>query len=198
MAIVVEHDKRKQEILSKSLDLFVEEGYDDVTFQKIADRCGITRTTLYIYFKNKREIFQWSIKQLTSALEDAVRSIMSDEKLSVKECLLNVMNKVIDVCEENYRLFIILQPYFIQLKKSGVDVNERINRRIIRLRHILSTIIINGIEKGEFEEIPVKDVNNLLYSFIESVIYRLAYQGMKQADEVRTSVSLAVNGFCKK
>ena len=54
MAIVVEHDKRKHEILEKSLELFTREGYDDVTFQKIADACGITRTTLYIYFKNKK------------------------------------------------------------------------------------------------------------------------------------------------
>ena len=29
MAIVVEHDKRKQEILQKSLDVFIEEGYED-------------------------------------------------------------------------------------------------------------------------------------------------------------------------
>ena len=64
MAIVVEHDKRKQEILQKSLDVFIEEGYEDATFQKIADRCGITRTTLYIYFKNKHEIFLGSIKEL--------------------------------------------------------------------------------------------------------------------------------------
>ena len=35
MAIVVEHDKRKKEILDKALDVFVEEGYEDVTFQKL-------------------------------------------------------------------------------------------------------------------------------------------------------------------
>ena len=53
MAIIVEHEKRKKEILEKSMELFCKEGFDDVTFQKIADACGITRTTLYIYFKNK-------------------------------------------------------------------------------------------------------------------------------------------------
>lgn len=79
MAIVVEHDKRKHEILEKSLDLFAEEGYEDVTFQKIADRCGITRTTLYIYFKNKREIFLWSIKQLTGALEAEIMEIIENK-----------------------------------------------------------------------------------------------------------------------
>ena len=39
MAVVVEHDKRRKKILDKSLDLFIEVGYEDVTFQKIADRC---------------------------------------------------------------------------------------------------------------------------------------------------------------
>ena len=75
MAIVVEHDKRKHEILEKSLDVFIEEGYEDVTFQKIADRCGITRTTLYIYFKNKREIFLWIIKLLLAGLFDELVSL---------------------------------------------------------------------------------------------------------------------------
>ena len=64
MAIIVEHDKRKKEILETALDLFMEKGYEDVTFQKIADRCGITRTTLYIYFKNKKEISEVSCLML--------------------------------------------------------------------------------------------------------------------------------------
>ena len=43
MAIVVEHEKRKREILEKAMELFCRDGYEDVTFQKIADACGITR-----------------------------------------------------------------------------------------------------------------------------------------------------------
>ena len=61
MAIVVEHEKRKREILEKAMELFCRDGYEDVTFQKIADACGITRTTLYIYFGSKHKIFNFSI-----------------------------------------------------------------------------------------------------------------------------------------
>ncbi|HNY23048.1 MAG TPA: helix-turn-helix domain-containing protein, partial [Treponemataceae bacterium] len=85
MAIVVEHEKRRYEILEKALDIFIEEGYEDATFQKIADRCGITRTTLYLYFKNKREIFTWSIKQLTDGLEKHLRLMMETDTLSYSE-----------------------------------------------------------------------------------------------------------------
>ena len=87
MAIAVEHEKRKQEILDRALDIFVEEGYEDATFQKIADRCGVTRTTLYIYFDNKRDIFIGSIKQLLVEMEIDLNSIIDDQELSCQDAL---------------------------------------------------------------------------------------------------------------
>ena len=124
MAIVVEHDKRKDEILVKSLDVFIEEGYEDVTFQKIADRCGITRTTLYIYFKNKREIFLWSIKQLMAGLQEELVSITDTDNNSAKpsQTLYKILMAVMDCCEKNKKLFGVILDYLLQilLKKSVV------------------------------------------------------------------------------
>lgn len=195
MAIVVEHDKRKREILDKALDTFMEEGYEDVTFQKIADRCGITRTTLYIYFKNKREIFLWSIKQLTSEIEDSLIGVANDTTLPVKERLTTVLNIILTKCADNRRLFAVLLSYLLQLKKSGKDPAVRVRRRILRLRHLLSTIIIEGINAGEFRDVNVHDANELFYSVIESAIFRLAVLDQKDINELRGSFELAVNGI---
>lgn len=156
MAIVVEHDKRKHEILEKSLEVFIEEGYEDVTFQKIADRCGITRTTLYIYFKNKREIFLWSIKQLTSGIEQQLNEIALDTTKSSEESLRLMLKTVVDACQENKSLFSVLLTYLLALHKSGGEPGVRVRRRIVRLQHMLSTIIIRGIKAGEFKKVNVK------------------------------------------
>ena len=118
MAILVEHDKRKHEILQKSLDVFVEEGYEDATFQKIADRCGITRTTLYIYFKNKYEIFLGSLKQLLNGLEEELTGILADESLKSEETLRKILKTIIDYCEANEKLFQVILSYLTQLKKN--------------------------------------------------------------------------------
>jgi AcrR family transcriptional regulator len=104
MSIIVEHDKRRREILEKALDVFMDEGYEDATFQKIADRCGITRTTLYIYFKNKREIFSWSIKQLMAEVESDLAAVVSDQAASSKVKLTRIVTTVILRAEENRRL----------------------------------------------------------------------------------------------
>lgn len=198
MAIVVEHDKRKHEILEKSLELFCREGYEDVTFQKIADACGITRTTLYIYFKNKREIFNFSIKQLTTELEEHLVKTIEDDSLTSEECLREVMNYIIDRCVDNVQLFVVLFPYLINLQKTGVDTEKRIRRRIIRSQHLLSTIIIRGKNNGEFKNFAVKDINEMLISLIESAIFRIAIMRQGNAGDIKSSIKIVIDGLLNK
>ena len=195
MAIVVEHDKRKHEILEKSLELFTREGYDDVTFQKISDACGITRTTLYIYFKNKKEIFTWSIKQMTGELETKLMEILADKNLSAEECLRRIMHWIIDLCEQNRPLFNVLLVYLINLQKTGASAEERVNRRVIRVKHLLSMIIIEGQKRGEFKKMPVKSVNNMFYSLVESAIFEIAVLNKTDVSDVKTGIDLVLQGI---
>ena len=194
MAVLVEHDKRKHEILEKSLELFIEEGYEDVTFQKIADRCGITRTTLYIYFKNKREIFLWSIKQLLSELETKIMAQIDDESKSASECLELMFNTIFDSCEQNRMLFKVLLSYLMQLEKSGGNPGERVTRRVIRLQHRMSTLIIRGQKSGELKKHSVKELNSLFYNLTEGAIFRLAVLG-KDLTESRSSLKFIIESM---
>ena len=195
MAIVVEHDKRKQEILQKSLDVFIEEGYEDATFQKIADRCGITRTTLYIYFKNKHEIFLGSIKELLNEVETALKTIIKDDSLSSEAALRQILETLTDACERNKKLFSVLLNYLMQLRKSGVDTGERVRRRVIRVRHLLSTILIKGIQNKEFKDINVKDANETLYGLMESAIFRIAVLNQDNVADIKAALNTTVDLF---
>lgn len=197
MAIIVEHEKRKREILERALDVFVAEGYEDATFQKISDRCGITRTTLYIYFKNKREIFMFSIKQLTEGLEQSLLEIMNNPEYSSSEILRNVTITILEKCVSNRKLFNVLLSYLLQLQKTGKNPGERVRRRTIRLRHLLSKIIIDGINKGEFKDVNVKACNEMFYSLIESTVFRLAILDSENVEELFPSIELAIEGLKK-
>ncbi|MCQ2612523.1 MAG: TetR/AcrR family transcriptional regulator [Treponemataceae bacterium] len=195
MAIVVEHDKRRKEILYKAIKVFEAEGFDDVTLQKIADACGITRTTLYIYFKNKSEIFLFSIKQLTSEIEKALQEIIARKTLTNSQKLQAIMECVISKCVEYQSLFNVLLAYLLKLQKTGTDVGERVRRRILRLRHLLSTVLIEGIKTGEFKDINVKATNELFYSLIESTIFRISLLNQSNVDELADAITLAIDGI---
>ncbi len=197
MSIVVEHDKRKKEILERALDVFTDEGYEDTTFRKIAERCGITRTILYLYFKNKREIFSYSIKQFTVGLEADVREIAGRESLSNAEKLTAILGMVLERCVREKRLLTVIFGYLDHMRRSGGDPDERVRRRTIRMRHILSTLMIAGIQTGEFRKIPVRAATDLVYSLIETAIFRIVILGQPDAGTLSDSGRLVVEGMRK-
>ena len=60
-------------LLHAALDLFSEQGYDATTAAQIADRAGLTKTTLFRHFADKRDIlFQGQAASVATA-ETAVR-----------------------------------------------------------------------------------------------------------------------------
>jgi len=192
MSIVVEHDKRRNAILEKALDVFTDEGFEDATFQKIADRCRITRTTLYLYFKNKKEIFNYSNKLLSFKVEENVKAIQADASLNMSEKISRVLLSIIDQLQENRRLLMVVLDYLLYLSRSDSDPGIRVRRRTIRWRRILAAMIIEGIKTKEFAPISVKIACNYLYSFIEAAIFRLVVLKNETVDEVKQAAAKAV------
>lgn len=57
----------KQRILSESLRLFSENGYDAVSVSEIASAVGIKAPSLYKHYKSKRDIFDSILKKMSEA-----------------------------------------------------------------------------------------------------------------------------------
>jgi AcrR family transcriptional regulator len=195
MSIVVEHEKRRKEILEKALDVFMEEGFEDATFQKIADRCNIFRTILYIYFKNKKEIFNYSIKQLLAEVEEDILRIRNNDSLDSPAKITQVLLNIIDHLEANHRLLRVILDYLLHLSKSGSNPETRVRRRTVRLRHILASIMIEGVKAGELPPVDIKVADDLFYGLIEAAIFRLVVLKRDSAGELRESIKLAVRGL---
>jgi AcrR family transcriptional regulator len=198
MSIVVEHEKRRKQILRKALTVFMEEGYENATYQKIADRCKITRTTLYLYFRNRQEIFNFSIKQFMAEVEQDILGVKEDRSLSSPEKIKKTLFLILSRLEENRLLLSVVLDYLLSKggkSKNTVTANDRVRRRTIRLRHILSSMLIEGIKKGELIKIDVGAANDLLYGLLESAIFRLSVLDRKSTPELKEAMELAVNGF---
>jgi AcrR family transcriptional regulator len=192
VSIIVEHEKRRKEILEKALDVFMDEGFEDATFQKIADRSGITRTTLYIYFKNKREIFNYSIKQLLTKVEKDLLLLRKNKEANSIDRITMVVCTIIDILEENRRLLSVILNYLLYLSKSESNPDERVRRRTIRLRHILSAMVIEGVQAGEIAPINIRTADDLLYGLIESAIFRLVVLHRESVKEIKEDITLII------
>jgi len=69
--------ERRGEILAVAKELFVTQGYENVTTRQLAARVGLSQTGLYVYFKNKEDILEAlrrsTFERLATRLEGVIK-----------------------------------------------------------------------------------------------------------------------------
>lgn len=83
----------KEKILLQAVQLFNEKGYDQVTIQEIASKCGIAKGTFFNYFAKKEEILLY-IGESQLVLLDEQAELHQDFD-DPKELLLRMLNELL-------------------------------------------------------------------------------------------------------
>ncbi|MCS5733805.1 TetR/AcrR family transcriptional regulator [Herbiconiux daphne] len=64
----------RERLVEAALDLFTEQGYDETTVAQIAERAGLTRSTFFRHFSDKRELLSAGQQMLSGLLAEGIAS----------------------------------------------------------------------------------------------------------------------------
>lgn len=65
----------RQEIIDAAREMFVAEGYANVSMRKIADKIGYSATTIYLYFEDKNDLLHQICEQTFARLAENIKAI---------------------------------------------------------------------------------------------------------------------------
>ncbi|MDO9379670.1 MAG: helix-turn-helix domain-containing protein [Nocardioidaceae bacterium] len=68
----------RDRLVVAAVDLFNEQGYDDTTVAQIADRAGVTKSTFFRHFPDKRELLVAGQETLSRLLADGIADAPAD------------------------------------------------------------------------------------------------------------------------
>src|ERR1700709_1919255 len=64
----------RERLVIAAVDLFSEQGYDETTVAQIADRAGVTKSTFFRHFPDKRELLVAGQATLSRLLTEGIES----------------------------------------------------------------------------------------------------------------------------
>ena len=143
-------EHRPQQIIEAALEVFGECGLANARLQDIAERAGVSKGTIYLYFPNKEELFREMVRQTAvAAIEHAEKTVgrgTPTEQLyfAIRGYWNFVRSPVFSTI---YRLVLGELHQFPDLAKFYAD--EVVSRGL----KLLSGIIRKGVDTGEFREI---------------------------------------------
>ena len=179
----VNHKERKREIRAISLGLFARHGFDDVNFGMIAEACGISRTLLYTYFKDKRQIFNEAINEATDVVGARYREIVR-ARLSADAKLRQICISVFALLFDNRDFLCVIVDFLATVRRGGKIPVDNVMRHTVGLRRILHSFVVEAIHRGEYD--PSLNANRataLLYTQFEAAVVRLTLSGRAELSE---------------
>jgi AcrR family transcriptional regulator len=72
-------ERRRRQVLQSAKEVFSKKGFHKASIADIIKRAGIARGTFYLYFKNKRHIFQSLLEALLQELDQRIPTITLGE-----------------------------------------------------------------------------------------------------------------------
>src|SRR5688500_13032654 len=71
-------EARPQELLEAALALFVEKGFAATRAEEVAQRAGVSKGTLYLYYPSKEELFKAVVRQnLSARIADTAQQVQA-------------------------------------------------------------------------------------------------------------------------
>jgi AcrR family transcriptional regulator len=193
-------DARPLELLDAALDLFVEKGFAAARAEEVAQRAGVSKGTLYLYYPSKEELFKAVIvRNLSSRIADTAQQVQAWngamapllQSLLVEwwqQTYASPASGVFKIIVGEVRNFPEIAEYYVQ---QVIEPGSQ----------LIGGIIAQGIRSGEFRTVDVEStVHSLVMPMVMLCVHKhgLAACTQHQIDGQRfiaEHVDLVVHGL---
>jgi AcrR family transcriptional regulator len=172
-------EERPQQIAEAAFEEFARHGYAQARVEDVAQRAGVSKGLMYLYFRTKEELFKAVIRNVVTRRVDALIRIVEQTELPAEDFvrgpMLEFMQQVPDsrvpivirlLLSEGARHPDLLDYYRENVVEKGLAAIRRVVER--------------GIERGEFRPTAVNDLPQLfLAPMILSVLWTMLFDKHK-------------------
>jgi AcrR family transcriptional regulator len=196
-----EKERRRQQIMVAAKRVFSEKGFNKATMEDIAQEAELSPGTLYLYFKNKEELYASLSLRILQYLLLRIEHVNAMKQASPDEKLKALMEAMYDVYE--FDPLIIINMFHLQssdtLKNLSPQLLDEIKDLTGKSMGSISQIFKEGVAKGIFLDRHPVALADTLWSLFSGVILwmtskRLINDGK---DRLKETLEVAFDVFYK-
>lgn len=142
-------EKRRKEIFEAALKVFSDKGFDKTTLEDVADKVGLSKPAIYLYFKNKEDLFFSMIYDRIKDIEDKLKEIVKMQTQAIKKIESLIVFKT-KFFKENLNFFKILHEMEFEIinLKSAPKFKKKFSNKYKKYINKISNIMQQCIDEG--------------------------------------------------
>jgi len=144
--------ERPQEILEAAFAQFSRNGYAMTTLEQIAERAGVTKGTIYVYFDSKEHLFISMVRELMKVTLDTLQEMLESHQGSTAELLRAQFSFIYQHIVEDRRRREMARLLIAEASRFPA-LTDRYQEEIHRpCMDLLTKTIQRGVDRGEIRK----------------------------------------------
>jgi AcrR family transcriptional regulator len=192
-------DERPAEITAAALEVFSEHGYSAARVGEVAERAGVSKGLLYLYFKTKEELFKAVIRSFIVPRVDAMIDQFQDPQLS-SEAFLRGPFLTLAKRLPNSPARVLIRLLVAEGPKHPDLITFYWENVVSRGLGALRQVIERGVQNGEFRKSALETYPQLLMSpVLVSIVWNgiFANQQALDTDEmIEAHLEMVLDSIC--
>jgi AcrR family transcriptional regulator len=195
MPKIIDYDARRREIAAKAASVLARDGILEANLGKVADSCGLGRTTLYQYFRNIGELVEFTLEETFARLDGEAARLLDDRGTSAVDRLLRFMGYLDEVAIRDKDRMILVLDFLLHPRREKGDVSFDVQEHVRILRGELERLLAQAVESGELREMDTKSMAFTLFAFIEAAtVHGALYDNISLENTVR-DIGIIIDGL---
>ncbi len=143
---------RARQILEAAYRAFARDGYHHTTMDKIAQRVGVTKGTLYLYYKSKADLFVAVLEDRLRNLERRIQRAI-DTAHTPQAAVERIAHELATYFRRERNFHSVFVHSYVPLPP---EVRKRIRQRILpildHIELVVTSVMDRGVKEGVFRE----------------------------------------------
>jgi AcrR family transcriptional regulator len=188
-----EKERRRQQIIVAAKRVFSEKGFNKATMEDIAKEAELSPGTLYLYFKNKEELYASLSLRILQYLHIRVTHVNKDAALSPEQKLSALMEAMYDVYD--FDPLIIINMFHLQSSETLKNLSEPLLEEIKDLSQksigAIAKIFEEGMQQGIYVDRHPVALADIFWAMFSGVVLWEASKKIITADKDYLKSTLA-------
>jgi AcrR family transcriptional regulator len=151
-------------------EVFAERGYQGATLEDVAQRLGMSKATIYIYYKNKDDLFLHVVEDLVASTLEAITQDAQAPKEPIEK-LSGIVYTMISFYERERDFFRIYLHEKHGLEVAPKDPHKRTLRDMyIQAVDHLASVLQEGIDAGRIRPMGSRRLAFYLHEMMNTVV----------------------------
>jgi TetR/AcrR family fatty acid metabolism transcriptional regulator len=166
-------EERTEQIIEAALKVFAEHGVEKARMEDVGAEAGLSKATLYLYFKTKDVLIGVIMRRLFASILHGFRTPAAGEG-TVKEQLRQFGARLMTELHRMRPLMPLLYEFYAMgLRKSAA--REVLGDFVAEFIAILAPLIRQGVESGELRPVDPEQVAITLGAMLEGTLLLWAF-----------------------